>query len=161
MKIKLNSTNSVNSLNKGTFSDIEIRQTTKPFHYLNIKETVDQYEVFKEEKENCNKYRLILTINPYCTNVLFNTLTEIIKDEGSDRLETIGDNSKAKSCGKAYGNTTPNRYQMIRNTEYSRDEINYEYLPGYDIFHTHLLRNTSFKMVNYNTSNDRGVFNTV
>ena len=116
MKIKLNSTNSVNSLNKDTFSNIEIKQTTKPFHHLNIKETVDQYEVFKEEKENCNKYRLILTINPYCTNVLFNTLTEIIKDEGSDKLETVGDNGKAKSCGKAYGNTTPNRYQMIRNT---------------------------------------------
>ena len=96
MKIKLNSTNSVNSLNKDTFSNIEIKQTTKPFHHLNIKETVDQYEVFKEEKENCNKYRLILTINPYCTNVLFNTLTEIIKDEGSDKLETVGDNGKAK-----------------------------------------------------------------
>ena len=161
MKIKLNSTNSVNSLNKDTFSNIEIKQTTKPFHYLNIKETVDQYEVFKEEKENCNKYRLILTINPYCTNVLFNTLTEIIKDEGSDRLETIGDNSKAKSCGKAYGNTTPNRYQMIRNTEYSRDEINYEYLPGYDIFNNHILRNTSFKLVNYNNNKDRDVFNTI
>ena len=55
MKIKLNSTNSVNSLNKDTFSNIEIKQTTKPFHHLNIKETVDQYEVFKEQKENCNR----------------------------------------------------------------------------------------------------------
>jgi len=161
MKIKLNSSDSVNSLNKDTFSDLEFQQTTKPFHDLRIKETVDQYEVFKEEKENCSKYRLILTINPYCTNVLFNTLTEIVKDEGSDKLEVVGNENNAKSCSKAYGNASPNRYQMIRNTEYSRDEINYEYLPGYDIFNNHILRNTSFKLVNYNNGKDRDVFNTI
>lgn len=161
MKIKLNGTDSVNSLNKDTISNIEIKQTTKPFHYLNIKDTIDQYEVFKEEKENCNKYRLILTINPYCTNVLFNTMTEIVKNEGSDKLETVGDKTKAKSCEKAYGNTSPNRYQMIQNTEYSRDEIDYNYLPGYDIFNNHILRNISFKMVNYNGGKDRDVFNTI
>lgn len=161
MRIKINSTNSVNSLDKTTISSIDVINTTKPFHNLDIKKTIDQHEVFKNEKENCNKYRLILTINPYCTNVLFNTLTEIVKDEGSDKLEVIGDKNKAKTISNAYGITTPNRYQMIRNTEYSRDDINYKYMPGYDIFNNHILRNKSFKLVNFNNDKNRDVFNTI
>ena len=53
---------------------------------------------------------------------------------------------------------------MIRDTEYSRKEINFEYHPGTDIFNNHILRNTSFKIVNPpNTIDNKSpeLFNTI
>ena len=50
---------------------------------------------------------------------------------------------------------------MIRDTEYSRKEINFEYHPGTDIFNNHILRNTSFKIVNPTTNKGGNDFNTI
>lgn len=148
-KIRLNKTSSVNSVNKEGMVSVEMQQHTKPLHFLDIKSTVDQREIFENERKNCNKYRLILTINPYCTNVLFNTLTEIIKDEGSDNPTILTDNAVIKKIENVYGKDEyVTRIDMVRNTEYSRDEIGYEYHPGYDIFNNHTIRNQSFKLVN-------------
>lgn len=82
---------------------------------------------------------------------MFNTLTEIIRNEGSNTnnekeencLEVITDeeNSKAQHTDGCYGIDNPNRQQMIMNTEYSKDNIGFIYHPGYDFFTNHLLRN--------------------
>ena len=163
-KIRLNKTVSANSVNKEGMVAVEMQQTTKPLYFLDIKSTVDQREIFENERQNCNKYRLILTINPYCTNVLFNPLTEIIKDEGSDKPSIATDNSEITIKDNVYGKNTVKRFDMIRNTEYSRNEIGYEYHPGYDMFNNHTIRNQSFKLVNKleNTSTEyKEVFNTI
>ena len=164
-KIKLNKTDSVNSVNKKGMVAVEMQQTTKPLYFFDIKSTVDQREVFELERQGCNRYRLILTINPYCTNVLFNPLTEIIKDEGSDKPIIAKDSNTITVEGDAYGKKTVHRVDMIRNTEYSRDEIGYEYHPGYDMFNNHIIRNQSFKLVNElgknNTDEYKAVFNTI
>lgn len=167
-KIRLNSTESVNSVNKDNLVDVEIKQSTKPYLFTeNIRDLIDQHEVFENERNNCTKYRLITTIKPYCTNILFNPLTEIVYKEGSnDDAEIVTDIKTATHCKKAFGKTSPNRLDMIRNTEYSSekltDEGGYEYHPGTDIFNNHILRNTSFKIVNsYTNSSDRNKFNTI
>lgn len=148
-KIRLNKTSSVNSVNKEGMVAVEMQQHTKPLHFLDIKSTVDQREIFEKERKSCDKYRLILTINPYCTNVLFNPLTEIIKDEGSDNPIVLTDNAVINVSGNVYGKDSKvTRIDMVRNTEYSRDEIGYEYHPGYDMFNNHTIRNQSFKLVN-------------
>ena len=183
IQIRLGHTDSVNSVDRQNFLDVELKNTSKLSHFTDIKETIDQYEQFNTERENCNKYRLILTINPYCTNVLFNPFTEIVYAEGAiqngsfDGCEAIvnGDTFKdtdkdyAKQLNKVYGSTQPNRVQMVMNTEYSRpgcanDSVdknrrkitdeNYVYHPGYDIFNNHILRNKSFKIVNKLKGND-------
>ena len=147
-RIRLNKYDSLTSVNKDNFVDIDLKQSTKLFPFPDVKDTIDQYEVFEKERSNCNNYRFILTINPYCSNVLFNPLTEIVKNEGSDKVEVITDLHNASDTEDARGTKNPTRNQMIMNTEYSKDSIGYEYHPGYDIFTNHILRNLTFKMVN-------------
>ena len=164
-KIRLNKTNSVNSVNKDNMVDVELQQTTNPYMFTtDIKDTIDQYEVFETERANCTNYRLITTIKPFCSNVLFNPITEIVYKEGSDDCIVADDISKTeiiKGVDKIYGEKNPKRAQMIRDTEYSRKEINFEYHPGTDIFNNHILRNTSFKIVNPTTDKGRAYFNTI
>ena len=175
-KIRLSKTNSINSINSKEIIGVNLKRTSKLFPDLNVVGEVDAYEVFQSEKANCNNYRLILTINPFCTNVLFNDLTEITRNEGSgnddvtavDGIECITDyntpeeknnlsnekhaqylvNSKFKEYEDYYGLQQPLRLEMIMNTEYSKESIGYEYKPGYDIFTNHILRNTTYKVVN-------------
>lgn len=161
-KIRQNKFTSVNSVNKDSFVSVGMNHTTKPFHFLDVKKTVDQYEVFEKERQECNKYRIILTVNPFCSNVLFNTLTEIVKGEGSLQPTILSKDEIKIGNKEIYGKTDISRYDAIRNTEYSRDNIGFEYRPGFDIFNNHLLRNKSFKVVNgINKGDHRSVFNTI
>ena len=164
-KIRLNKTNSVNSVNKDNMVDVEFQQTTNPYMFTtDIKDTIDQYEVFEAERANCTNYRLITTIKPFCSNVLFNPITEIVYKEGSKDCVLATDNGNTEikeGRDRIYGEKNPKRAQMIRDTEYSRKEINFEYHPGTDIFNNHILRNTSFKIVNPTTDKGRAYFNTI
>ena len=164
-RIRLNKTNSVNSVNKDNMVDVEFQQTTNPYMFTtDIKDTIDQYEVFEAERANCTNYRLITTIKPFCSNVLFNPITEIVYKEGSKDCVLATDNGNTEikeGRDKIYGEKNPKRAQMIRDTEYSRKEINFEYHPGTDIFNNHILRNTSFKIVNPTTDKGRTYFNTI
>ena len=185
IQIRLGHTDSVNSIDRENFLDVELKNTSKIMHFTDIKETVDKFEQFKKERSNCDRYRVILTINPFCTNVLFNTVTEVVYAEGSENcdaiIESCGFNDdqspKASKTDNIYGISNPNHKQMVMNTEYSRpgsavdsSDINgrvikgeyYEYHPGYDIFNNHILRNNSFKIVNQMKNDDeKNFFNTI
>ena len=50
---------------------------------------ISAYEQYEKEREECNIIRLTCQVNPICTNVLFNRITEIVKDEGSDDISMI------------------------------------------------------------------------
>ena len=152
-RIRKSSTDSVNSVTKVQYLDVELKNTSKLLMIPNIVDVVDAYKVFESERENCENYRLILTINPFCTNVLFNPMTEIIYKEGSSDVEVIYDGDRnntvtAENTGDCYGISRPTRQQMIMDSEYSKDDIGYEYHPGFDFFNNHILRNKSFKVVN-------------
>ena len=54
-QIRLNSTDSVNSVNKENFLDVEIKQHTKVFPFGNVIDTIDQRQQFETERENCTK----------------------------------------------------------------------------------------------------------
>ena len=95
LNIRLGQTDSINSVNVENRLDVEIKNTSNLIRCNNVKETIDQYEQFLQERNDCSKYRLILTINPFCSNVLFNPVTEIIKDEGSDNCKVVTDNANA------------------------------------------------------------------
>ena len=171
--IRTNETDSVRGLASTVSVDLNLRQTTKTLPFPNVSSTLSQRNVYEEERQAGNNFRLILTIVPYCSNVLFNPLTEIIKDEGSDDVFVVTDVTnmdnapvtiKNKIDG-AIGVDNPTRVHMICNTEYS-SEIHggYEYHPGYDFFDNHLLRNLSFKLVNpFNdkVKDAKEVFNTL
>ena len=171
-QIRLNSTDSVNSVNKENFLDVEIKQHTKVFPFGNVIDTIDQRQQFETERENCTKYRLILTVNPYCSNILFNTVTEIVQNEGSDETKTNDENKltfvninsdgiTVKDTG-GYSikgkQTNVTNVDMVRNTEYANGERPFVYHCGWDIFNNHILRNQTFKLVNSYTTKPTDTF---
>lgn len=161
--IRTSATDSVKGLPSTNSVDVNLKQTAKTLPFPNVSTTLSQRGVYEEERQAGNKFRLILTVVPYCTNVLFNPLTEIIKDEGSINVSVVTDKNTASIGTDAIGNPNPTRVQMISNTEYSSElHGGYEYHPGYDFFDNHLLRNLSFKVVNPRLStSDPKVFNTL
>ena len=153
VNIRLNKTDSIRSVNKENSLDVNLNVTSKVVKYNNIRETVDSYEVYKDERKKCNRYRLILTINPFCTNVLFNPLTEIAKYtsiNGSLKIERILDSEKVNGVD---GSNTSQRVQFIANTTYSNADNGYTYYPGYDIFDNHILRAKEFTVINSDKTN--------
>lgn len=176
--IRRTGTNSVNSVDLENFVDVELKQHTKIFPFPNISDTIDQMEQFESERADCTKYRLILTIKPYCSNVLFNTVSEIVQNEGTidyDKFplriasnEGIIESEKGTKISKlefdSYTirgkDTDVTNDDMIRNTEYKNGGFIYHC--GYDIFNNHILRNQTFKLINpitdrsYKHKNTRG-----
>lgn len=149
---------------------ISVIRTSDNIYETDIKAVVDSNEQFMKERDACREYRIIFTLVPFCSNVLFNTCTEIVRYEGSDRVECIDGENKKSLTGRdktetigLVSNLSP--YEMIRDSEYSKDSIGFEYLPGLDIFNNHILRNTTYRIVNYLPSTasttTKRVFNTI
>lgn len=159
-RIRLGHSDSAFSTNVKNNINVDIKRHVKLFPFQSVSDAIDQREVFEHERAESNKYRLILTINPFCTNILFNQLTEIVKNEETEERVIVKDDSNITENG-AYGKQRSiNRTHMIRNTEFSRPEMGYIYHCGYDIFNNHILRNKTFKVVNQtNKRNDN--FNTI
>lgn len=124
-----------------------------------ISEFIDPYGIYLEERKNSNKFRLVVNLNPYCTNILFNPFTEIVKDEGSDDAILLNYETDYKS-EKVIGKNSSfvwNQYEAIRDTQLSNDICGFDYHCGFDIFNNHILRNKAVKSVNYsdNYSNNK------
>lgn len=135
--------------------------------------TISQAEQYNNERENCNKIRLVVTINPICTNVLFNRITEVVLDEGTDNCKCLnyeknltgdfvslmderGWNGKSVTFfGSNYGTL-----EYTRDTQLTANGLGIDYKPGLDIFNNHLLRSTTFKTVCDATAKKRE-FNTI
>ena len=180
-RIRLNSTNSNKSVNTKEYVDLEINQHTKVFPFPSVIDDLSQRQVFEEERRNCNDYRLILTINPYCSNILFNVVSEIVQNEGSDKTDKNknplvhimdcinGESFKSSELGEDYTikgkivNMTS--YDMVRNTEYANGSKPFVYHCGLDIFNNHIIRNNSFKLINplpkKIIQEEKNVFNTI
>lgn len=148
---------------------VDMEQHYKKFIFPTLRETIDVHEQYLIERASCDKYRLMLTINPFCSNVLFNACTEVIKNEGEiykNNDNVILDNRQFSVDGNnvygLYQGLT--RSYMIQNTEYSNGKSgDIKYLPGLDIFNNHLLRNKSFRIVNplKEKGNNNPNFNTI
>lgn len=175
LDIRTNSTDSVYALDKNKVLDVDVHQTSRVLLNDRLKATIDAYEVYRDEVIACNRYRIISTLVPYCTNVLFNPCTEIDVNEGSfsqgvsdiavsvldDGIHTYNDNDTSLPDREIFGeNTNLSRFDMVRNTEHSkRQEITYH--AGLDIFGNHLFRNTTFRKINkYRDASARQEFNT-
>ena len=168
-----NSSKSVDSVDIQTSVSFDINQTGSILNDNNVQSTIDLNDQYLKERNACNNYRLILTLKPYCTNVLFNACTEVVMGEGSDDVDVVmfNDNvdgqtlsrirSKLKGKGSKNGDVV-GIYDMIRNTEYSREGIGFDYHPGLDIFNNHIIRNKTYRIVNdYNNNNCWEKFNTI
>lgn len=169
-QVRLHKTNSVNSVNKEACLNIELQTQRKKFPFPAVSDVVDQRLVFEHERATSTKFRLILTINPYCTNILFNTVTEIVQNEGTKEVGKllIVDKSNTENevvtGDKILGIIKPNNCDMVRNTEYANGSTPFQYHCGFDIFNNHKLRNLSFKPVippKNVTDSSREIYNTI
>lgn len=145
-QILLNKSKSKRAVNTGFNTQVDLKQTSRLLPYEGVIDKINLYSVFENERDNSSTYRLIFNINPVCSNVLFNTLTEVVKNEGSPNVVVLDNNGK--TVNEAVNKNNVTRYQAIRNTEYSNEECNFIYHCGYDIFNNHLLRSNTFKSVN-------------
>lgn len=164
-KVLLNSKKSKNDVNNINIIPIEFNRDYSLFQDEKKTDTIDILQLYNDEKNASTKHRLIFTINPICSNVLFNRVTEIVYKEGSDDCQILNnDKSKINDFKDAIGPTSVTRYDAIRNSEYSNDKFNLTYHCGTDIFNNHLLRkkeNISVQKPNSSTVNNREKFNTI
>ena len=140
-RILLNKNKSVKNVNNDIIIPININRDYSLIQDEQKASKIDTFEVYKNEKNDSFTHRFIFTINPICTNVLFNYVTEIVYKEGSDECKILDDKeSDISEFKKAVGIKNPTRHDAIKNTEYSNDIFNLKYHCGVDIFNNHLLR---------------------
>lgn len=120
----------------------------------NVSDNFSLFEQYNKERDECNKFRLVLSVNPICSNVLFNAKTEIVINEGSSACTSLYDGNvsldKSTYAPNACNTKTSIKYlDAIRNTEYShKDNGGFVYHCGINIFNNHMLRKKEFVHIN-------------
>ena len=177
MDILLNSKRNKQSVAVNNTIQIPIDRDAKLLPFTDFTENMDMSQVYDEERESSNKVRLMISIHPYCTNVLFNNFTEIIHyNEDTEKFEFLGYNEDTPTHIPPKQDFLPLTYkggynfnwtalEAIRDTQLSNPKCNYTYYCGLNIFNNHLLRKNTFKVVNKilneDIPNDGKNFNTL
>lgn len=176
IKLFLSGNRSKQSVDGAFYQDVDLKANRRLYADDMFSGVVSAYDIYESERKNSNKIRLICDINPLCSNVLFNPVTEIVKNEGSNKpillnyseilnkdIESkdglynpikpiTSDNTTAFTLSENSGFTW-NQYEAIRDTQISSDDFGFVYHCGIDIFNNHLLRSNTFKIVSYNETN--------
>lgn len=155
-KILLNSRRSKRSVNVDNKITLEFKNKESILPVNECIGKIDSYDVYNDERDKSSLYRIILSINPICSNILFNSITEIVYKEGSEDIVVVPINvsdSIKYNDFKGEGNpiSTESLYtrQCIRDTEYTHPKIGpYVYHCGYDMFNNHTLRTSDFISIN-------------
>ena len=171
-------------LNQARNADSDISNITIPVDLTGDKdiivddqfsEVVNQYNVYLDEREQCTTVRLTAQVNLIASNRIFNSVTEIVKNEGSNSSQNLKPkflNYFHETIGSSLGRQITYEWgsdinAAVMNTEITydgKDDKNYTYLCGIDIFNNHILRskttypsyyygnnNSQYNIENYNT----------
>lgn len=152
MDIRLNSTTSKSSVNQNMAINVDLEQTGQLLPVNDGNDVIDLEELYRKERAASNKVRIICTIRPVCSNVLFNRMTEVVRSEGSGSVEKLPDctGSTTFTGETIVGKPADfgwNEYQAVRDTQLSNKCSGFKYLCGADIFNNHILRNKMFRKV--------------
>lgn len=178
-KIFLQSHLSKKSSNTSNGVNVQFKGRRKLLPTNDVSEIVSQYDQYLLERESCNKIRLTCQVNPICTNVLFNPITEIVRYEGSNNVELLNyldGSTELKNTDLLY--KTPNilcssnlndnsgsekhHTNAIRDTQLSNTKNGFIYHCGLDILNNHLIRSNTFKTIcRRDKDSDSNVFNTI
>ena len=151
MDILLNKQKSKVSNNMNSFVPIRLTSGAKLLPTDSLVTTINEVELYNQERQASNIVRLTCTINPICSNVLHNTITEIVKNEGSNEcfclnFEPLDDNNANKLLYKTKSSFT-DAFSGVRDTQLSNEANGFQYHCGTDIFNNHILRSLTFKTV--------------
>lgn len=171
MKVRTNNSNSKLSVNQSITLNVDLKRKEKIYVDGDINNTVNAYDVYLSERQKTGKVRLTCEINPICSNILFNPVTEIVKNEGSDNTislnytpvynKDVSSNNGShpiKPISIPDGKFDNDSFQWtakeaIRDTQLSSSQYGFTYHCGIDIFNNHLLRSNIFKIIGYNSLN--------
>ena len=81
-KIFLQGFNSKTSSNTSEGLDVQFKGRRRLLPLNDVADVISQYDQYMEEREKCNIIRLTCQVNPICSNVLFNHVSEIVHNEG-------------------------------------------------------------------------------
>lgn len=189
-KVFLQSHISKQSSNTSNGVNVQLKGKRKLLPTTDMSESVSQYEQYLEERGKCNKIRLTCQVNPICSNVLYNSVTEIVRNEGSDDVEVLNYGNEALSKGTIKientsgknkkvdfwsspswngdaltilnGNTKDSHpTNAIRDTQLSSPSNGFVYHCGKDIFNNHLIRSNTFKTICKRQGGNEDTFNTI
>ena len=170
-KIFIERNRNLKAVNKENRVNVNLTQKARLLPYNNISDTLNLHDLFVSERDACSKYRLIFTVNPICSNVLFNMKTEVVYREGSPECQALigeeengGTSITRAVLSPAVTNTVEpvTREQAIRDTEYSHPNVGgVVYHCGADIFNNHMLRSTGFSHINRMNKAASGICGTV
>jgi hypothetical protein len=167
-EVFLDKNRSIYSTNKESNLNVNFTQKGRLYPFDAIQANIDRYQLYNEERDASNKFRLLFTLNPVCSNVLFNMRTEVVKNEGSvtDCKALVKDTDVANTEQYAVNTSQLTREQAIKDTEYSHPDIGkWVYHCGLDMFNNHRLRTNSFiyisKINSSDSENDARYYNTM
>lgn len=158
IKIRLNKSVSKNSTSRKTALNLNLSGKQSLIPHDDMYGNISLEDVYKSERGSCEKVRLICEINPIITNVLYNSITEIVINDGAYNanllnLNEVSDLPSGKDCGK----TTSfkwTEYECTRDTQLSSYE-NVSFHCGKDIFNNHIFRGSQSSVIlEYKPGND-------
>ena len=143
--------------------NVDLSAKSRLIPYSTAADMLGLNDLYIEERDACQSYRMIFTVNPICTNILYNAVTEPVYLEGSYSAITLiesaltpvlktntdifPDGTMNQSANTESGKIV-DQIGAVRDTEYSHEKIgNFKYHCGYDIFNNHLLRTNEFEHV--------------
>ena len=88
-KIFLNQFGGKNSVSDSGALNVSLKGNRKLIPFNDMGEVISSLDVYNDERRECNKIRLTCQVNPICSNVLFNHISEIVKYEGSGHVAFI------------------------------------------------------------------------
>ena len=141
-------------VNEDNFIGVELQSYEKVVPNTEDTLNIDAYNQYFKEKDESNKYRLAFTITPFCSNVLFNVLTEPVYKEGSNDCIAVTTGTAVEGFERYKTiSRTSGRTDLVRDTGFSHPKTNRYGYPivyhcGYDIFSNHFLRKKEFNVVN-------------
>lgn len=137
MQILLNQNKNKTSTPLNSKLSLNFEQSYNVVNDFDIQETINLYELYKEEKDKCTSYRLIVTINPICSNVLYNPLSILLNNDENNGIRVL-DNSFVSSVSQ--DKYTDCLYQPSKS-----DYKDYTFFNGVNIFDNYLFRSDLFK----------------
>ena len=168
-KIILNKYKYVDAENKNISNRLSLQNDKKIIREDQFDEEINEYNVYLDERESCNTIRLSAQINLMASNSVFNSVTEIVKNEDSDECICLNF-ATGVTISSAYGKPSldwgSNMDDCIQDTQITYDgdsKKNYTYHCGIDIFDNHVLRSKTsipnyylngVSQTNFNTISD-------
>ena len=154
------------SVNTVNFLNLDLKTKSRLLPFNDITSRLNLNQLYLDERDNSNKFRMIFNVNPICSNVLFNSKTEVMRYEGSNMCTVLFENITGDT-GMSVNSSRLDLKQAIKDTEYTHpelfeDKVPYVYHCGFDIFNNHMLRSNDFVYINKlkeNTKSDK--FNTI